>query len=526
MQRYYRSHRATWACGKFCCCLPAALRAAPRELWVVILVKMIGSLAYFSSSLVFVPYMHNEFNYTDVEAGTLYGVWGFLTSVMGVVCGPVIDRLGIKRSLVVGSLFGVAGAVVMSLARSRGWILLAICCLMPLSTSLGIPVLTIGIKRYTSSRNRDLSYGIFYSMMNVGAVVAGPCVDAIRFGVAGGVSYGGYTASAPRVVFLLGGILMLLMALLAVGVIRDVVVTKHGAVYLRVARANPGPLQQAPADDNEIIDQEMLKAELDEDELKPPSRGGCSPRAWLEPLRDRFFWRLATFSFAMTPVNMIFRHMDATLPTWLMRTLGEKVAFGTLYIVDPFCVIILTIVFPLLLSRYDVYKRMIVGSLISSLAVFILAMQASALSVVLFGVALSVGESLYSPLIYSYSMSLAPKDKEGSYTALSSAPLFTTKLFVGWISGSLLGTYCPRDGPTQYCPIVWVWVGGIALLTPVMLLVSMRFVHSAESRIRMASQEDGRKREDAQPGALDIMESQLNEMHDKLTNDGPGKTKK
>lgn len=482
----------------------------------MILVKMLGSTAYFAGSIVLVPFLRDEFGYSDTEAGNLYGVWGFLTSVFGIVCGPVIDYLGVRRSLITGALFGVVGGIVLALARSRSWALLSVCLLMPLSTSLGIPVLTIGIKRYTSAHNRDLAYGVFYSMMNVGAVIAGPCIDAIRYTVSDGVQYAGYTASYSRIVFLLSGIMMLCTALIAAVFVRDVIVTKHGVVYRRAA-SNPGPLQQHPirVDDNEVFDGDLELEDLDEEQLKPAAKCSCSPKAWMEPLRDRFFWRLAVFSIAMTPVNMIFRHMDATLPTWLMRTLGERVAFGTLYIVDPLCVIVLTILFPFFFGRYDVYKRMMIGSLISAVSVFVLAMQASALSVVMFGILLSVGESLYSPLIYSYSMSLAPKDKEGSYTALSSAPLFTTKLFVGWISGMLLSAYCPRDGPNDQCSIVWVWVGGIALLTPVLLLASMRFVHGTASKIRISREKDGRQRDEQERDVLDAVELRLEQIHEK-----------
>ena len=77
----------------------------------MILVKMLGSTAYFAGSIVLVPFLRDEFGYSDQQAGNLYGVWGFLTSVFGVVCGPVIDYLGIRRALIAGSLFGVVGGI-------------------------------------------------------------------------------------------------------------------------------------------------------------------------------------------------------------------------------------------------------------------------------------------------------------------------------------------------------------------------------------------------------------------------------
>ena len=49
----------------------------------------------------------------------------------------------------------------------------------------------------------------------------------------------------------------------------------------------------------------------------------------------------------------------------------------------------------------------------------------------LFVVTLSLGESVWSPRWYDYSMSLAPEGREGIFTALASAPLFAAKLPTG-----------------------------------------------------------------------------------------------
>ena len=55
----------------------------------------------------------------------------------------------------------------------------------------------------------------------------------------------------------------------------------------------------------------------------------------------------------------------------------------------------------------------------------------------LFVVTLSLGESVWSPRWYDYSMSLAPEGREGIFTALASAPLFAAKLPTGEASPSL-----------------------------------------------------------------------------------------
>ena len=45
---------------------------------------------------------------------------------------------------------------------------------LPFSNCLGIPVLTVGIRRYTTNENRGFAFGLFYVVMNIGALIAGP----------------------------------------------------------------------------------------------------------------------------------------------------------------------------------------------------------------------------------------------------------------------------------------------------------------------------------------------------------------
>jgi hypothetical protein len=47
--------------------------------------------------------------------------------------------------------------------------------------SMGIPMLTVGIKRYTNTDNRGFAFGLFYSVMNIAAFVSGmPSIMIIK----------------------------------------------------------------------------------------------------------------------------------------------------------------------------------------------------------------------------------------------------------------------------------------------------------------------------------------------------------
>jgi hypothetical protein len=89
----------------------------------------------------------------------------------------------------------------------------------------------------------------------------------------------------------------------------------------------------------------------------------------------------------------------------------------------------------------------------------------------------TIGEAIWSPRLMQFTAEIAPKGKEGTYIALSVLPWFAAKFVVGPMSGILLRYYVPVDeagkslAPYAGHFLVWAWIGGMALLTPVCLVV-------------------------------------------------------
>lgn len=81
-----------------------ALRAsAPPELWILFILKCLESYAYFAMSLSLTLYLTEEFGIGDVRAGWVMGAWGLATTVFGLICGQLIDTIGVPRSLLIGA---------------------------------------------------------------------------------------------------------------------------------------------------------------------------------------------------------------------------------------------------------------------------------------------------------------------------------------------------------------------------------------------------------------------------------------
>lgn len=98
---------------------------------------------------------------------------------------------------------------------------------------------------------------------------------------------------------------------------------------------------------------------------------------------------------------------------------------------------------------------------------------------------LSIGEAIWSPRLNDYTVSVSEEGREGTYMALSSAPLFLAKLPVGILSGVLLQKFCPEsleDGEERHSRVMWLIVGLLTATSPILLTCSWSYVSKKEDR--------------------------------------------
>lgn len=150
-----------------------SLQGSPPELYKAYVLKFLDSYSYFSFSIIFTLFLSNDFGFSDVTAGTLYGAWGALITIYGLLTGVVVDNLGVASSLKLGFALSLVARIGIFMTTSRTMLYVHICGTLPLANCLGIPVLTTGIRRYTNDSNRGFAFGLFYVVMNVAALISG-----------------------------------------------------------------------------------------------------------------------------------------------------------------------------------------------------------------------------------------------------------------------------------------------------------------------------------------------------------------
>ena len=175
-----------------------SLRGSPNELYTVYGLKFLDSYSYFSLSIIFTLFLSDDFGYTDLEAGTMYGVFGMMITVYGLCTGCLVDNLGVAKSLQLGYGVALVGRIGLFLTTSRTVVVFHLYGLLPFGNCLGIPVLMTGIRRYTHVKNRGFAFGIFYVVMNIAALLAGPVVDFFTIVYKGGRSSSATTTTTSN----------------------------------------------------------------------------------------------------------------------------------------------------------------------------------------------------------------------------------------------------------------------------------------------------------------------------------------
>jgi POT family proton-dependent oligopeptide transporter len=191
------------------------------------------------------------------------------------------------------------------------------------------------------------------------------------------------------------------------------------------------------------------------------------------PFRDGKF---VFFIFILIPVQTLFAHQWLTIPLYLKRAYSGAVVseyfevFGNL---NPLLIFILAPIIAGLTARTNVYRMMIMGTLVMAVPTFFLAMGTNLTFYLLYVVLMTLGEAMWQPRFLQWIAEIAPEGKTGIYMGIGQFPWFLTKMITSLYSGYFLSKYIPdpKLGIPMNPEKMWLFYGLIAMVTPVVLLL-------------------------------------------------------
>src|SRR6266853_2887146 len=191
------------------------LLSANRELGGLAVVTILYYLAHNSLPSMWALYTEYRYAWSRRDVGLSLAVVGVCAAVVsGVFVGPFVKRLGERRSLLSGLLFGTIGFAGFALA-TRGWMILAV---IPFIALWGIaaPAMQSLMARHVDPSSQGKLQGAINSLRAITGM-AGPVLFTQIFAVAISPKYAVHLPGAP---YFLATLLLLSSLLLAVYVTR------------------------------------------------------------------------------------------------------------------------------------------------------------------------------------------------------------------------------------------------------------------------------------------------------------------
>ena len=467
------------------------LRGAARELWLTFALKFLGVAAYALTVSMIRPWLNTDMGFTDLETGTVFFVWSLCITIFTLLVGSLTDAIGLRRTFFLGMWICVGARLVMAFS-TNGWLAIAF-GLAPLAIgeALSSPVFVAATHKYSNTRQRSIAFSLVYVAMNVGFLVAGFFSDHVRalLGEAGQVRFLGLGISTYRLIFLGGVVCQLAMWPLLLFVRKGVAAGESGVTIVPEINKYAG---------RKLLDSFRLTVR---DAVKDTVQlfGGL--------LHQAGFYRLLAFLLFIAFIKLIQVQMNVVFPTFGIRELGEGAPVGRLWAINSIVVILIVPFIGALTQRFPAYRMVILGGLLSSLSVFVMALPTPwfegmadgwlgswighgylglkgsihpyYVMIAIYVVVLSVGEALYSPRVYEYSAAIAPKGQEASYSALSYMPMLLAKLLGGMALVAIQAKYCPASGERD-SGTMWLILGFITLVAPIGLICLKRFIRVKE----------------------------------------------
>lgn len=489
MKRYFRRIGIAFACDWANDYLDA-IKKLDYAAWFVIIVSGITGFTSFSIDLDIMDFFKYRLDLSNREAGTLFGAQGIPTLIVGLIASLLIDKLGLKVSLILGSLFACIFGIQLALSDNKFLIETVVSFGLPFaSIMLSIP-LSISAGRIVASATKALCFMMQYWANNVGDVIAAFVNPMLKAGSGLGQFEKVFGLTAISYFFLS---LFILVGYKEPPVTKEVKDPSNGGNLVRVYEGDVF----LDSDVTESSEEGPLVVEKDEQlevEITTPRNNSIVAKTLmpiLELVFSRSLWRCLTLSFVFMWARMPFMHMMTIIPIYMQNIYGLDVNYSLAIATNPeILTVCLWLVSVRLSNVKNVFSLMFMGTLVVALSPLpmIFWRGTSQVPVYLAMTLQTIGEMMFSPLLDMVVNDFAPNDHKALYRILAGLPHVFGRLFAGVEAGFLLDTFCPSPISENYdhwstysCANLWIPVSLFALLTPLLIPLAQPFIQSKRS---------------------------------------------
>lgn len=395
-------------------------------------------MIFVIDDLTFLLYCQYEFNMSPSEAGILFCVSAICLFIYGLtITGPLVDKLGIKISLLIGLSMYTFTKFFLIFIEYRWQLWLVMVTIAPLGISIIFPALILAVKKLTFENSRPLAFSFFFGAMVLGAVFGGPIIDWIRHDFKlTTLRYNHYNKqtdeeetrtiefSAWRTISFVGFLLNFILTILMM--FYD---TKTEARF--------------------------QEEDIDWDEINKLTYVGI----FRDLFKDRKFWRFLLFSVVIIGPKLVFTLFFFMLPRIIMQDYGEDAPFGIYISIAPIFILLFLWILTPIQATYDAYDLILLGCIVATFAPTPMYFGMVIACFIVFIIIISLAEAIYSPMINVFTFNFTKPGREGTFLTLTAAPMYFTMAVTGIMGGYLLENfYPPEDDDNHHKQPYWIWI--------------------------------------------------------------------
>ncbi len=404
----------------------------PQAFWVANVVELFERASFYAVFITFTLFLSNVVGFDDIEAAWLGGFYAAGMYFLPPFTGAIADKMGFRKAMLLAFSLLAIGFFALGAMPFKPVVIPAVVLLI-CGGSFIKGLITGTVAKTSTTDQRARAFSIFYGMVNVGSFSGKSIAYPLRLNL--GLEYINYFSAA--------------LSLLAVVVV--------------------------------FLFYKNVSAE---------GEGKSIREVWEGFVRIVSNPRLVTLILIVSGFWMIQHQMYATMPKYVLRTVGQQASPEWIANVNPFIVVTFVVIITQLMRKAQAITSMTIGMLIMPLSA--LCMASSPTLEALLGISVSlpfglsahpitimlitgivlqgIAECFISPRYLEFFSKQAPKGEEGLYLGFGHLHSFVANLLGFGLSGYLLTKYCPdpktlqpEQLATAYVNANYIWYYFVAI---------------------------------------------------------------
>ncbi len=382
----------------------------PKTFWVANSIELFERWGWYGLFNVLALYLTNStdtgaLGFEQSQKGMLMGVISSMVYFLPVFTGAIADKVGYKKSLIVAFILYFVGYILMGKMTNYYSVFIAF-GIVGLGAAIFKPIVSATISKTTTKKTSSLGFGIFYMMVNLGALIGPVFASKLR-------------EFSWDYVFYSSAIVTGINILLVIFLFKEPEREKNTESFLVSVKKILINLFT------------VLK----------------NWKFLLFLLLIVGFWTMYLQLFFTLPVFIV-QWMDTSLLYDFIANISPNLAtkIGTpqgdiapemILNIDALYIVIFQLIISTIVLKWKALNAMISGIFVAAIGLGLMFMFNNPFFIFLAMLVFSFGEMASSPKITEYIGLIAPKEKKAMYIGMSFLPLAAGNFLAGILSGSV-----------------------------------------------------------------------------------------